>query len=62
MPSDPGAFHGEFFEGGVLGVILDESLTFQKHINYLSAIINIKLYLFNKGRKYMTCKTALNPI
>lgn len=42
-----------------LGVILDECLTFQKHINYITNIINSKVYLFNKIRKYITCESAL---
>lgn len=30
-----------------------------RNINYISSIINSKLYLFNKIRKYISCKTAL---
>lgn len=42
-----------------LGVILDESLTFLKHIDYITNIIKRKLYLFGKIRSYMSSDIAV---
>ena len=43
-----------------LGLILDEHLTFNKHIKELKRIVSHKLYLLSKIRKYITTDACIN--
>lgn len=42
-----------------LGIILDEHLYFEKHVNYLISIISHRLYTLRKIRQYINEETAL---
>lgn len=42
-----------------LGIILDESLTFLKHIDYIANIIKRKVYLLRKIRSYISTSIAV---
>lgn len=42
-----------------LGLVIDETLSFDNHIEYICGIIKGKIYLLNKIRKYINVKTAL---
>ena len=43
-----------------LGLILDEHLTFNKHIKEMNRLISHKLYVMSKIRKYITTNACIN--
>ena len=44
----------------ILGLILDEHITYNKHIKEMNKLVSHKLYLLSKIRKYITPAASIN--